>query len=572
MFRLDRGDTRNWPVEMECQCSQITRSGGNWILSGVVIFTQQCNAVSSVPRRISFISVSVAVQLFAAGVASAPSGYLPVDPSRYLSFREVPRYRGFLPEAVDLSNKFPTPGTQGKLQSCTGWAVGYAARSYYSHTIEKRQLNHPRDTPSPSYIFNVIRPSDGCENGAYLPDALQLLLTKGSLSIFQYPDLETCKRPLKVHIQAAVDFRIDNWLRFNLLAIDDMKSQLAKGDPIIIGMSVDTTFDQVRGSDVYAGRQAQSYPHAMTIVGYDERKQGFKVINSWGTSWGDGGFGWIAYEAFLRDGKEAYVMKVQPPTPSEPEIATPTPPIPKPAPRIEPVQPSPKVVEPIPLKPTPNIVEPLTPPDLSKKCSRLSFKREIQQTLISGFVGTKDELEQIRKSYSGSQYKIDVQLRPWPQCEVLMTLDKALTAVDGPVVKTHRSNVLFKAKEPIVFGVKTPARPSFIYISYIQADGSVMHLEQPSWPMTVPTLSRSDYNLGDGLEGRARFTASPPFGREMVVVLAAASPLFEQPLPKQQTEREYLSALRKALLYKADPKLPERIVSAAFLGLETLER
>jgi hypothetical protein len=58
----------------------------------------------------------------------------------------------------------------------------------------------------------------------------------------------------------------------------------------------------------------------------------------------------------------------------------------------------------------------------------------------------------------------------------------------------------------------------------------------------------------------------------MVVVLAAASPLFNQPLPKHQSEREFLSALRKAILYKADPKLPERIVSAAFLGLETRER
>jgi hypothetical protein len=538
-----------------------------------VIFTKHCNAVSYVSRRISFISVTVAVQLLAAAVAAAPSGYVPVDPSRYLSFREVPRYRGFLPEAIDLSSKFPTPGTQGKLQSCTGWAVGYAARSYYAHNIEKRQLNNPRDTPSPSYIFNVIRPSDDCVSGAYLPDALQLLLTKGSLSISDYPDLETCKRPSKDHIQAAGDFRIDNWLRFDVLAVDDMKSQLAKGNPIVIGMSVDSSFDQIRSSDVYAGGQDQPYPHAMTIVGYDERKQAFKVINSWGAVWGSKGFGWIAYDAFLRDGKEAYVMEVRPVAPSEPEIATPTPPpIPKPAPRVKPVQPLPKIVEPVHPKPTPKIVEPLTPPDLSKNCSRLSFKHEKRQAVISGFVGTEEELEQIRKSYIGSQYKVEVQLRPWPQCEVLMTLDKALTAADRPILNTHPSNGLFKAKEPIIFGVRTPSRPSFMYISYIQADGSVVHLEQPSAPMTEPMLSSKDYKFGDGLEGRPKFTASPPFGREMVVVLAAASPLFDQPLPKQQSEREFLSALRKAILYKADPKLPERTLSAAFLGLETIER
>ena len=62
-----------------------------------------------------------------------------------------------------------------------------------------------------------------------------------------------------------------------------------------------------------------------------------------------------------------------------------------------------------------------------------------------------------------------------------------------------------------------------------------------------------------------------PYGREMIVVLASASPLFEPKLSEEQIDREYLSALRKALVFKADPRLPGRDVSAAFLGLETRE-
>ena len=41
------------------------------------------------------------------------------------------RFQDYLPEEVDLSSKFPTPGDQGQQSSCTAWATGYAMRSYY---------------------------------------------------------------------------------------------------------------------------------------------------------------------------------------------------------------------------------------------------------------------------------------------------------------------------------------------------------------------------------------------------------------------------------------------------------
>jgi hypothetical protein len=60
------------------------------------------------------------------------TGFVEVDKDQYRSFDRVPVYRAFLPSKIDLSKKFPTPGDQGQLGSCTAWAVGYAARSYYS--------------------------------------------------------------------------------------------------------------------------------------------------------------------------------------------------------------------------------------------------------------------------------------------------------------------------------------------------------------------------------------------------------------------------------------------------------
>ncbi len=57
----------------------------------------------------------------------------------------------------------------------------------------------------------------------------------------------------------------------------------------------------------------------------------------------------------------------------------------------------------------------------------------------------------------------------------------------------------------------------------------------------------------------------------MIVAISSASPLFDEPLPHRQTEREYLSVLRKALIFKSDPSLPDRLVAAYFYGIETQE-
>ena len=57
--------------------------------------------------------------------------------------------------------------------------------------------------------------------------------------------------------------------------------------------------------------------HAFTIVGYDDRTKVFKFINSWSTSWGDGGYGYLTYDTFLARIAEGYIMHL----PGDPEIA-----------------------------------------------------------------------------------------------------------------------------------------------------------------------------------------------------------------------------------------------------------
>ena len=55
----------------------------------------------------------------------------------------------------------------------------------------------------------------------------------------------------------------------------------------------------------------------------------------------------------------------------------------------------------------------------------------------------------------------------------------------------------------------------------------------------------------------------------MIVAVATRSPLFPEARPFVETEREFLTALRKAIIARPDPTQPERVVTASFAVLET---
>jgi C1A family cysteine protease len=213
-------------------------------------------------------------------MARRPRGLFEPDEA-YAQYPKLERHRAFLPERVDLSHRFPTPGDQGDQGSCVGWAVGYAARSYYAVAREGRPRNQIGEIPSPAYIYGAIKPAGDCDTGSLITRALSLLSSDGALSMARYPyNHRQCPAPNRV---ASPQFRIANWRALNVGVIDDAKGALAKGHPVIIGARMTKDFIRLRGDVVWRGEGERiSGGHAMTLLGYDERRQAFKVINSWG--------------------------------------------------------------------------------------------------------------------------------------------------------------------------------------------------------------------------------------------------------------------------------------------------
>lgn len=78
--------------------------------------------------------------------------------------------------------------------------------------------------------------------------------------------------------------------------VDDLKGALQDG-PLAVAMEVPNSFYSYRsGIYRYTPGEPYSFGHAVLLVGYNDSERYFKVKNSWGSSWGEGGYFRISYD------------------------------------------------------------------------------------------------------------------------------------------------------------------------------------------------------------------------------------------------------------------------------------
>ena len=520
--------------------------------------------------------------------ANRAMGFVPEDPKSYAAMPQVHIYRDYIAPEADLSAYFPKPGNQGQQSSCVAWATAYATRTYHE---AKQQDFLPKDSShifSPSYVYNQIK-RGGCDEGTSISDALNLLKSTGAARLTDFPyDPRSCSRVPDTNVASqAANYKIEDWKRVDEQKLDSIKGQIFSGNPVVFGLFVSDSFDRLSEGQIYNDLSSdRTGGHAMVLVGYSETKRAFKLINSWGDDWGDNGFGWISYAAFQKWAQNAFVMQVaSAPTPRpvvEPDpVIVPTPeptPKPEPAPEPKPVplptpEPSPKPI-PAPAPVDTNIIKQKLTDLLGKtQCAKLSSSVSVDgKVTLSGFANKRADLMFIQTELAalGAQVLLNTELKPWPQCEVLLTLEDVLAKSKGLQLSVAGKNTIsLKEGDPLVIEVTTPNYPSYLYLTYVQANGDAVHLVRPLGNSPKPVAPNTHLVFGNGEGGKAKFTISAPLGDEMVVAIASASPLFEDELPKSQIERDYLTQFRQAFLVKPQTGAADRVVSAAVATLVT---
>ena len=239
-------------------------------------------------------------ETYSTGLECNGTGNYNVDEENLLKNLTVPVN---LPETFDLSDLLPPVENQGQLASCTSWAVSYYMKSF-QEKIESGEAYTETNTLSPSYTYNQL--TTGTCGGTSINETLALVQEKGvaPIAIFPYMEDDCSTQASEAVNEVAADAKIADYKSLsgeNMVA--EMKTLITQNQPVIIGAVLSLEFGKTDSFGLSAYREHQvDYNsvtcHAMLVVGFNNEFQAFKVVNSWGKSWGDNGFAWIDYKAF----------------------------------------------------------------------------------------------------------------------------------------------------------------------------------------------------------------------------------------------------------------------------------
>ena len=130
--------------------------------------------------------------------------------------------------------------------------------------------------------------------------AMDVLLHYGTADRKHYPfagKVEALKKDV------ATPYRIVGWGHVSQAvfpSVAEIKEALSRHGPLNSGIHSSAAFHKYRGDGVfreeYHFKEGETIStHSVLIVGWDDAKGAWKIENSWGTGWGDKGFGWVAY-------------------------------------------------------------------------------------------------------------------------------------------------------------------------------------------------------------------------------------------------------------------------------------
>jgi hypothetical protein len=205
-----------------------------------------------------------------------------------------------VPAAVDLSRFDPKVADQGAVNSCAAWAIAYGMLGWFAGS-----QGHAGVPFAPMYAYSQLTtPRD---TGASPAAVLELLRTQGIDTTAKYAPghggaywsyFDWTHRPSTVEKAAATTNKITGWVTLyntfgapGATAVAKLKQTLAGGRPVALTIGVFNRFEWASGSAVIssAGNLGPMLGlHEVLAVGYDSR--GVKIMNSWGTSWGNGGY------------------------------------------------------------------------------------------------------------------------------------------------------------------------------------------------------------------------------------------------------------------------------------------
>ena len=205
-----------------------------------------------------------------------------------------------LPQSVDLRPLCPTVYDQGDLGSCTANAIGAA--------IEYNQMQTGKQSFVPSRLFiyfneRVLEGTIKQDAGAMIRNGIKTVVRLGAPpeEVWPYDESAAFTQPHPDAYAAAKLDLVTVYCRVGQ-TLPLMQACLMEGFPIVFRYTCFPSMDHTWDDGVIpmpGPTEPEDGGHCMLIVGYNNANRTFLVRNSWGTQWGQQGYGTMPYDYIL---------------------------------------------------------------------------------------------------------------------------------------------------------------------------------------------------------------------------------------------------------------------------------
>jgi C1A family cysteine protease len=213
--------------------------------------------------------------------------------------------------SVDLSPYCSAIEDQGDLGSCTAQA-GVGLLEYFENRAFDRYLDASR-----LFLYKVTRNLLNWtgDTGAQVRTTMQAMVLFGipPEKYLPYDVKSFDDEPSPFCYSFARNYKSIKYYRHDgpnitgAAALASVKSHLQAGLPSMFGFTV-YNFGNDKGEFTYpTPKESVQGGHAVVAIGYDDKRKigaetgALKIRNSWGTSWGEDGYGWLPYR-YVTDG------------------------------------------------------------------------------------------------------------------------------------------------------------------------------------------------------------------------------------------------------------------------------
>ncbi len=246
------------------------------------------------------------------------------------------------PKQFSLADDLPPVGDQGETSACVGWSTAYYC---YSTSIARQRKLTPEQRKdlrfvfSPSFIWHQFNGGDK-EKGMHIYQAFDILAKQGCAALADMPwkESDVVSQPDEQAKAHALRYRARQTVSLFRGKLNGEEGDAEKlknwlwetKQPFVIGIAVYNEFFKMPHEPGYvykpsATKGERAGFHAICIVGYDEEKHAFLMVNSWTTAWGNKGFAWLHEDFVTQEAIEGWGQRPGGPVARDPKAPKPAP-------------------------------------------------------------------------------------------------------------------------------------------------------------------------------------------------------------------------------------------------------